>query len=290
MALTTQIKKLISKSLKPLGLKIDTLLSERRLNEQLQQLESARYFERPAFPIPEGMNNEQWKTVIAAVSKYRVELAKFRDTAFNDVNFTNANPFFFPPDSDVLYALIREHAPGKIVEIGSGNSTRLAKQAVIDGALKSTIISIDPEPRADIKGYADEIRCQRVEEIPAEDLANLLDPGDFLFIDSSHLVAVGNDCVYEFLQLIPRLKPGVMVHVHDVSLPYDYPIDWIRREPVVAAWAEQYLLQCLLISNHRYQVLWPGYYLQRTVSPDKFNEWFPNSNGQDAHSFWFFCR
>ena len=64
-------------------------------------------------------------------------------------------------------------------------------------------------------------------------------------------------------------------------------IDWIRREPLVAAWAEQYLLQCLLSSNRRYQVLWPGYYLQRTISSDQFNQWFPNSNGQDAHSFWF---
>ncbi len=290
MALTTKIKQLISKGLKPLGLKIDTLISERRLVEQLHKLEATKYFERPVFHIPEGMNNEQWKTVIAAVSKYRVDLAKFRDTAFNDVNFTNENPFFFPPDSDVLYALIREHAPGKIVEIGSGNSTRLSKQAVIDGALKSIIISIDPEPRADIKGYADEIRCQRVEEIPVDELASLLNPGDFLFIDSSHLVNVGNDCVYEFLQLIPRLKPGVIVHVHDVSLPYDYPIDWIRKEPLVAAWAEQYLLQSLLCSNDRYQVLWPGYYIQRTISPDQFNQWFPNSNGRDGQSFWFVCR
>lgn len=290
MAVTTRLKQLINRFLNPVGLKIDSLTRERVEQEGLRRLEQSGYFRRPAFPVPVCLQESDWRSLVPAFDKYRVELNRLQRAADNDVEFTNENPFYHPPDSDVLYVMVREHRPSRIIEIGSGNSTRLSRQAIIDGKLSTKLISIDPNPRTDISGIADETRIQRVEETPVDELVNELEAGDFLFIDSSHLVRVGNDCTYEFLQLLPRLTPGVVVHVHDISLPWDYPIEWIRRESIVAEWGEQYLLQAILQSGIEYQVLWPGYYVQNCVASSEFDRWFPNRASRDARSLWFLNR
>ncbi len=225
--------------------------------------------------------------MIDSVKHYRTDLAKFEKREANQVGFQNDNGFFTPPDSEVLYSIIRKYQPKTFLEIGSGNSTRLVRQAIIDGGIKSRIVSIDPCPRVDIGGFADTIHKCPVEEFPASDLSAMLEPGDVLFIDSSHISTIGSDCTYEFLQLIPSLKSGVLVHVHDVSLPWDYPRHWFEREPDVLRWNEQYLLQVLVMSNPRLKIVWPGYYVQ-TTQPEDFRTWFPTRGDRDATSFWFF--
>ena len=123
---------------------------------------------------------------------------------------------------------------------------------------------------------------QRVEELELSTLVALLQPGDFLFIDSSHEFTIGNDVVYLFLKLIPLLPAGVIIHVHDVFLPYDYPRAWIvdERKP----WAEQYLVQALLWYSDCFEVLWAGHYLQRTRQD--FAAHFPHATNIRAQSMW----
>ncbi len=286
MKISSRIKDALNAVLLPLGLRIQTTLLDRLEQKRLEALKNAGYFEKPAFPLPACVSDSQWKLVIDCVKKFRGELEKFSDET-NSVGYRANNGFYVPPDSDVLYSLLRHFQPKVFLEIGSGNSTRLARQAIRDGNLDCKIVSIDPSPRADITGFADTIYSVPVEVLNPADLASMLQPGDVLFVDSSHICNIGSDCTYEFLRLIPLLKQGVIVHVHDVSLPWDYPPSWFEREPGVLPWNEQYLLQSLISNGSVSRVVWPGYWVQKNNALE-FDQWFPSRNGKDATSFWFF--
>jgi predicted O-methyltransferase YrrM len=285
MVFSTFFKQQLNGLLSAAGLKVDTLTADRRESERLARLRARRYFDEPNFPIPACIRESRWSEVVAAVPKYAAELERLRRPESNAVGFSDKNPFFHSPDSDMLYTILREHQPARVVEIGCGNSTRVMRQAILDGGLATQVTSIDPQPRLEVTGFTDELIQSPVEDIPAEELAGRLNPGDVLFIDSSHMLAVGNDCVYEYLQLVPRLKAGTLVHVHDILLPYDYPWEWISTEPPIAGWSEQYLLHAMLMFGDAFEVLWPAHYVQRTTGPD-FARWFPHCRGRVAGSFW----
>ena len=286
MALSTTLKSVINRLLSPVNLQLSTKTEENVDKQRIANLKQQGYFDRPAFPLPNSIEKCHWQTVVECVNHYRTDLEKFARKETNQVGFYNNNGFFSPPDSDVLYSIIRNYKPKLFLEIGCGNSTRLVRQAIIDGNLSSHIVSIDPSPRIDISGFADKVHMCPVEHFSPTELSEMLEPGDVLFIDSSHISSIGSDCTYEFLRLIPALKSGVLVHVHDVSLPWDYPKNWFEREPIVLNWNEQYLLQALLMSNTDLQVLWPGYYVQKT-QPPVFLKSFPKRPDRDATSFWF---
>jgi hypothetical protein len=172
--------------------------------------------------------------------------------------------------------------PEKIIEVGSGNSTRLFRAALNSAKLDCVLTSIDPEPRVDVAEFSDR-RVRAPVESVSPTLFSELAANDFLFIDSSHEIRVGNDVVSLLLGILPRLSPGVIVHIHDIFLPYEYPRDWIVRER--RPWTEQYLVQALLCENNSITVLWPGQYLQRTMSDFQthFRHWHEDSN---AGSLW----
>jgi hypothetical protein len=153
------------------------------------------------------------------------------------------NRYFSGLDGVVLYGLVRKLRPNIFLEIGSGNSTRFAFKAKVDGKMSTRIVSIDPSPRADIDGICDVVVRQPLEATDLADVVNL-NPGDILFIDSSHYVFMNSDVTVCFLDVLPRLRRGVWVHIHDIFLPYDYPKSWAKRH-----YSEQYLLACLLASN-----------------------------------------
>ena len=96
---------------------------------------------------------------------------------------------------------------------------------------------------------------KKVQEVPSE-IFNALEAGDVLFIDTSHVLKIQSDVEHELLHILPLLKPGVWIHVHDVFSPYDYPEDCVRM-PVRMSWNEQYALECLLTGGGRYQVELP---------------------------------
>lgn len=286
MNLTTRVKNLLNVVAKPFNLRVETNTLPRREAARLERLRHSGYFDRQAFPTPPCLLNSDWQALIPVLAQYRAEIARLNTPGQNDVAYDADNGFYFPPDSDVLYAMTRHFKPSRIIEIGAGNSSRIIRQAILDGELDTTMIAIDPAPRADVVGYVDQVKRQAAEQLSPEWVSEQLRPGDFLFIDSSHTVSIGNDCVFEFLQLLPRLSPGVIVHVHDVALPWDYPQEWFRREPVVLSWAEQYLLYMLLLRAPSDAVLWPGYFVQQTAG-SKIDHWFPERRKRDATSFWF---
>jgi hypothetical protein len=155
-------------------------------------------------------------------------------------------------DSIALYALLALHNPRRYVEVGSGHSTTFARRAIIDHRLHTRITSIDPYPRAEIDAICDEVIRQPVERVALETF-DVLQPGDILFIDSSHRTLMNSDVTMLFLDVLPRLPAGVLVQVHDVTLPYDYPAQWTDRH-----YSEQYLLAAQLLAHeHAVDIVLP---------------------------------
>jgi len=139
------------------------------------------------------------------------------------------NQDWFPRlDAAAAYAIVRNTRPRRIVEVGSGHSTRFLARAVADGELDTQITSIDPAPRATLSGLRIRRLETRVENADIE-LFHALAPGDILFIDSSHQLKPGSDVEFLLTRVLPRLRPGVRIHFHDVFLPDDYPAEWAWR-------------------------------------------------------------
>jgi predicted O-methyltransferase YrrM len=153
------------------------------------------------------------------------------------------NDFLPGLDAALLYGLLREHRPARYVEIGSGNSTKFVVRARRDGGLSTHLTSIDPAPRAEIDTLCDEVIRAPLESVDLRVL-DRLQPGDMLFFDGSHRVFMNADTVAFFLDVLPLLPPGVLVGVHDILLPDDYPPEFAERW-----YSEQYLLACWLLAE-----------------------------------------
>lgn len=140
-------------------------------------------------------------------------------------------------DAAAAYAIVRTTRPRRIVEVGSGHSTRFLARAVADEGLATRITAIDPAPRASLEGLAVEWHEARVQDVKPEIFATL-ERDDILFIDSSHQSKPGSDVEFLMAEALPRLERGVRVHFHDIFLPDDYPAAWAWRryneQPAVA--------------------------------------------------------
>ncbi len=167
-----------------------------------------------------------------------------------------AGPGYGPVESQVLHCLIRRHRPERVVEIGAGMSTLCMLHAGAmnerDGLPAPRITCVEPFPRPALQGRTDiHLVSEPLQRVDASVFAEL-DEGDLLFVDSSHAVKVGSDVVRIYLEIIPNLAPGVIVHVHDVFFPYLYPRDVLRT---YFGWQESVLLLALLTDNPRLRVL-----------------------------------
>jgi predicted O-methyltransferase YrrM len=284
MAFSTLVKNAINWALAPANLRLDTLTAQRAEETRIRSLRANGYFDSAAFPVPKQFRTANGSAIFAALPQFKTRFDTFRDPSTNDVGYSFENGYFHSPDAEVLYTLIRTRNPKHIVEIGSGHSTKIARQAILDGKLDCHLTSIDPEPRTEISSLADECMCGRVEEVERA-IFERLEDGDMLFIDSSHELRIGNDCVFLYSNIIPRLARGVLVQIHDISLPYEYPLQTLAD---AADWNEQYLVQAMLMFGDAFEVIWPGYFLQRT---DKdFMSMFPHNRGERAQSLWLQTR
>lgn len=168
----------------------------------------------------------------------------------------------FLPGLDIIgiYTLFTEFKPEKYIEIGSGNSTKVAFKAKTEHKLNTEIISIDPMPRAEIDTLANRIIREPFENIDFN-ILDELNENDILFVDNSHRILPNSDSMVFFLEILPRLKKGVIVHIHDIYLPYDYPQFMCDR-----FYSEQYGLAMYLLANsEKYQTILPNYF----ISEDK---------------------
>lgn len=166
------------------------------------------------------------------------------------------NGWFPPTDAVALCQLLHDRDPGLLIEIGSGNSTKFARRAIDRWKLKTHLASIDPKPRAEIDALCDECHRSPLEECDLS-IFDRLKAGDVLFIDSSHRALISSDVSVLFLDVLPRLPQGVLIHLHDIWLPFDYPERWRHWH-----FSEQYLLACMLLFGQgRYRVLFPSMYV-----------------------------
>jgi predicted O-methyltransferase YrrM len=157
-------------------------------------------------------------------------------------------------DAALLYGFIREQRPGRIVEIGSGHSTRFAVRAVRDAGSHAKITAIDPAPRASLAGLPVQLmRCLLQDASPA--LLAMLQAGDLLVIDSSHVAVPGSDVDLLLNDVLPRLAAGVVVHVHDIFLPDPYPESWAWR-----GYNEQVAVGALL-QGGAYEILFSSHFM-----------------------------
>lgn len=168
------------------------------------------------------------------------------------------NAWFSPLDAIALTGMLRTHRPARMIEIGSGVSTKYARRAIGRYGLPTRLTSIDPQPRNEIDQLCDEVIRQPLEHCDPK-MFETLEPGDIFFLDSSHRAFQNSDVTVFFLEILPRLRPGVIVHVHDIYLPDDYIAGHVQR-----LWNEQYLLAtALLFGSHRFEILFPSWFVRR---------------------------
>jgi hypothetical protein len=181
----------------------------------------------------------------------------------------------------IYHSLIRYYKPRKLIEIGAGSSTYVSARAAMmnkkDG-FDTQVYAVDPFPSPILqKGFPGlvEVLTKKAEDLAPEFYLSLED-GDILFIDSTHTVKTAGDVTYLFLEILPRLNPGVLIHVHDIFWPQDYPRKFLLDNHYF--WAEQYLLQAFLAFNEHFEILWAGNYLPSKY-PEKIQEIFPLMGG-----------
>lgn len=198
-------------------------------------------------------------------------------------------------DGAVLYAMVRTWKPKRIIEIGSGSSTRVSCYAMQrnerEGDARGEILAIEPYPRRELLQFV--AGNPYVTLVPR--LAEEIDLGvfqtlkwnDILFIDSSHIVKYGNDVHYLYLRVLPQIPIGTLVHIHDIRFPQDYPGQWPLERKYF--WNEQYLLQMFISFNESFEIIFASNYM-RLRYPEAMNEslvGLDETGGGWPGSFWF---
>jgi predicted O-methyltransferase YrrM len=266
MAIKSRFRNWLNKWLALANLRIETRIAERTEMDRLLKLEQTGQFRRQVFPVLPQIARCDPNPLLEALDKYHEQTSRFARPR-QDGMYSFSNDYFTSPDAEVAYALIRLLHPKRIIEVGSGNSTHLFREAITDGKLDTKLVAIDPFPRIEIESVANQVIRRRLEDVPPSELQDVLQPNDILFIDSSHEIRSGNDVVTLFLIVLPKLHSGVVIHVHDIFLPFEYPREWVIQNTLNVNWSEQYLVQGMLQGSDQFEVLWPGHFLQRTL-PD----------------------
>lgn len=201
------------------------------------------------FKVPQQLS-------LLAELKYTEELAAF--PAKGNVKlprFFYENPAFSYGDAEMYYLFIRNFKPKRIIEIGSGFSTLIAVEAIKKNSqdgFNTQLTCIEPYEFTWLESIPEvTILRTKVEEVPLDFFASL-NEGDFLFIDSSHIIRPGNDVLFEYLNLLPVLKKGVIIHIHDIFSPHHYLQEWLVN--MKRFWNEQYLLEAYLYYNNAFEV------------------------------------
>jgi hypothetical protein len=234
------------------------------------------------------------KLVESELAPFLAELDVPADGPLPAGQFFLHNENYEAVDAELLYGMVRARKPRRVLELGSGYTTLLigaaSRRNLEDGA-ETEHLAFDPFPRAQIVGEAPPPPT-RFEPLPATevplDTFRDLEAGDFLFVDTTHTVKLGSDVNYIVLDVLPVLAPGVIVHFHDVFLPWEYPRTWF--EDMEYYWAEQYLLQAFLAFNGAFEVLLPAQALARD-HPERLASAIPSfSAGVRPGALWIARR
>lgn len=241
----------------------------------------------------------QKKLLEEFASQYKDEYSKFKiNDPDNSSSFSINNGRFASVDVEILYCMVRKSKPANIIEIGSGISTLVIAEAISKNKIENSdyscnLICIDPFPPDYLSDISDisQIVDKNVEDIPLS-FFSVLQENDILFIDSSHTIKIYNDVCFEYLELVPSLNKGVVIHIHDILLPFVYSEEWLRSK---LFWNEQFLLYSFLSFNKNFKILWAGNYVH-TYFPELLHQAFPSYSffknndqlkSQGHKSFWF---
>jgi len=234
-------------------------------------------------------NDEFYKTLLLFSLQFK---EKFRSIKDNNITTDQKQPGWnndFMPGLDIimLYTLINYYKPGRYLEIGSGTSTKTALKARKENNLDFSIHCIDPHPRQEIRMIADKWYSSIIQDLPLTIFSDLSE-NDIVFFDGTHMLYPNSDVLWFYLEVLPVLPKGVIVQVHDIYIPYDYPQFMLDKY-----YSENYLLGALLINNpSKYEVLSPNFYIseQKHLSGILAELWQdPGLQKTEHHggSFWF---
>jgi hypothetical protein len=216
---------------------------------------------RELLSIPRDLPGISWDSEgqlrLLASFSYNNELASVARQQRDGYEFYLENGAFGSGDAEYWYNLVRLKKPKRIIEIGSGFSTRMARRALEanqrdDPQYECEHILIEPYEHEWLEELAVTVIREKVENSDMR-MFEKLEADDILFIDSSHIIRPRGDVIFEYLEILPRLNVGVIVHVHDIFSPKDYPAEWIVDE--VRFWNEQYLLEAFLTLNSDWRII-----------------------------------
>ena len=185
------------------------------------------------------------------------ELHDLPNTRVDAPVFHLGNGAFESGDAEYLYQFLRHFKPARMIEVGSGYSTLMARRAIERNreelpGYRCQHTCIEPYEMSWLEQCGATVLRKRVEQVDVSVFAEL-DDGDLLFIDSSHVIRPQGDVVFEYLEVLPSLRKGVFVHVHDIFSPRDYPREWLIEE--VRFWNEQYLLEAFMTANREWKIV-----------------------------------
>jgi len=222
---------------------------------------------------------------LKALDEYSAEFDPPLDGDATDcTRFFWRNTQFSYSDAMAYYCFVRLLRPKAIIEIGGGFSTLVALEAARKNGVGS-VTCIEPFPRPFLeRNNQILLKRLRAEAIDADFLNQSLADGDILFIDSTHTVKTGSDCLHIYLRLLPHLQRKIYIHVHDVFLPFGMPIGWLLDKQIF--WTEQYLLLALITDNPKVKVLYGSAYHQYANSKE-LNKLMKNKYPAGGGSFWF---
>ena len=242
--------------------------------------------------LPGIRMDDQEQLDLLAQFHFQDELRAIPMQPGGEADFGYDNPNFRAGDAEFLYCMVRHFRPSRVVEIGSGMSTLMARSAIEmnrreDAGYRCEHVCVEPYEMAwldRLNGLT--VVRDRVETMPRT-LFEALAANDILFIDSSHVIRPQGDVLTEYLDILPRLAPGVFIHVHDIFTPRDYPAVWLIDQ--VRLWNEQYLLEAFMSHNHAFRVVAALNHL-RHAHPDALAAALPvfgaNPEGYEPGSFW----
>jgi predicted O-methyltransferase YrrM len=209
-----------------------------------------------------------------------------RATAGRRYGYQDADSMYNRADAAVLTAMIGWSRPARILEIGSGYSTACSLDAATSLGLRTQITAIEPFPDRLKAVLGDSLEDIELVVAPVQDVGvdsvRSLTRGDILFIDSTHVAKLGSDVLFELFHLLPVVRPGVLVHVHDIFPGFEYPPEWTREGRY---WNEAYMLRAFLQYNSSFRVeLWPT--LLGFLDHPRLNRALPDMGGMLGGSLW----
>ena len=257
--------------------------------EEVENSFEFREIETGAFNSEKIFKRELLIDFIHKIKKFSHEFdAPLDGDKENPTSYFWKNPSFSFSDAMAYYCIIRYFQPKQILEIGSGFSTLVADMAIRKNGFGNLIL-IEPYPMPFLKNIltVKTIVEKFVQDISVPEMVDLVEQGEIWFIDSTHTVKHGSDCLYMYLKVMPELRKDMIIHTHDIHLPFPFTKEHLIERNIT--WTEQYLLYAYLLDNPKVDILFGSAYSHRFLQQD-IAEFMDSKFSSGGGSLWYFRR